>query len=99
MFLTTALFNQVVSEVPGAFGTLRCLLFGGEEVNATMVQHVVAEAPPDHLLHLYGPTENTTFSSCYRVREQSDGAATVPIGKPISNDEIYLLDDHLRRPP
>jgi len=97
LFLTTALFNQMAREAPGAFRPLRHLLFGGEKVDVQCVREVLSEGPPERLLHVYGPTESTTFASYYPVEEVAAEAATVPIGRPISNTEIYVLDE--RRQP
>jgi non-ribosomal peptide synthetase component F len=63
LFLTTALFDQVVKHEPRAFATLRVLLFGGEAVDPRSVREVLRVDPPAELLHVYGPTENTTFST------------------------------------
>ncbi|MCB1033705.1 MAG: AMP-binding protein, partial [Acidobacteria bacterium] len=67
LFLTTALFNQVAREVPEAFAGARELLFGGELVDPAAVRRVLGASPPERLLHVYGPTENTTFSTWYEV--------------------------------
>jgi thioesterase domain-containing protein/acyl carrier protein len=48
-------------------------------------------APPKRLLHVYGPTENTTFSSWYLVKEAPEEGETVPIGRPIANSTFYVL--------
>ena len=63
LFLTTALFNRMAREAPHAFSGLRDLLFGGEAVDPQWVRQVLAHAAPARLLHGYGPTENTTFST------------------------------------
>ena len=95
MFLTTALLNQLARAVPGVFGTVRHLLFGGEAVDPRAVREVLAHGPPERLLHVYGPTETTTFATWYEVRELPETARTVPIGRPISNTRAYVLDEHL----
>ncbi len=41
---------------------------------------------------LYGPTENTTFSTWHLVEAVDDDAATVPIGGPVTNTQAYILD-------
>lgn len=92
LFLTTALFNQVAQEVPAAFRSLRYLLFGGEAVDVRWVRSVLEQGKPKHLLHVYGPTENTTFSCWYEVNALPEDAVTVPIGRPLSNTQVYLLD-------
>ncbi|WP_416212277.1 non-ribosomal peptide synthase/polyketide synthase [Nostoc sp. DedSLP03] len=96
LFLTTALFNQIAQEVPSAFNSLRHLLFGGEAVDPKWVKEVLNNGAPQRLLHVYGPTENTTFSCWYLVRDVPEGATTIPIGEPISNTQIYLLDSQLQ---
>ena len=99
LFLTTALFNQMAREAPGAFGGLRHLLFGGELVDPDCVRRVLQDGPPERLLHVYGPTENTTFSTWYLVREVASDALTVPIGKAVANTQLYVLDDRRQLVP
>ncbi|MBW4664820.1 MAG: amino acid adenylation domain-containing protein [Chroococcus sp. CMT-3BRIN-NPC107] len=97
LFLTTALFNQVAREIPSAFSCLKYLLFGGEVVDVKSVQ-AVFESKPQHLLHVYGPTENTTFTTWYEVENVAQ-VKTIPIGKAIANTQIYLLDNYLNPVP
>jgi surfactin family lipopeptide synthetase C len=93
LFITTALFNQLTLEDPSAFGSVRHLLFGGEAVEPKRVREVLLSGgKPERLLHVYGPTESTTFATWHEVEEVADGAATVPIGLPIANTTTYLLD-------
>ncbi|MBD2498497.1 non-ribosomal peptide synthetase [Nostoc sp. FACHB-280] len=99
LFLTTALFNQLASLVPQAFSSLKYLLFGGEAVDPRWVQKVLEKGAPRYLLHVYGPTENTTFSSWYLVEDLTATATTIPIGRPIANTQIYILDRHLQPVP
>ncbi|MCA2685356.1 MULTISPECIES: non-ribosomal peptide synthase/polyketide synthase [unclassified Microcystis] len=99
LFLTTALFNQLANLVPQAFSNLRCLLFGGEAVEPKWVEEVLEKGAPQRLLHVYGPTENTTFSCWYLVEKVASTATTIPIGKAIANTQIYLLDKNLQPVP
>lgn len=99
LFLTTALFNQTISHIPTAFRSLSYLLFGGERVNVDRVRTVVQQGKPRHLIHVYGPTENTTFSTWYEVHNVPENATTIPIGQAISNSQVYLLDAHLNPVP
>jgi amino acid adenylation domain-containing protein len=94
LFLTTALFNQVVERIPAALGNLHHLLFGGEAVDARQVRELLRKGPPKRLLHVYGPTESTTFASWYLARNVAADATTVPIGRPIANSELYILDSN-----
>jgi amino acid adenylation domain-containing protein len=99
IFMTTALFNQLAREAPGALRGVREVLFGGEAVDPRAVREVLRGGGPERLLHVYGPTENTTFSTWERVREVEAGARTVSIGRPIRNAEAYVLDRRMRLVP
>ncbi|WP_438297330.1 non-ribosomal peptide synthetase [Streptomyces sp. HUAS TT7] len=98
LFLTTAVFNQVVAADPTAFRTLRNLLFGGEASNSARVAQVLAAEPPERLLNVYGPTETTTFATWHLVRE-ADENSSVPIGGPLANTTVYVLDEQLAPVP
>lgn len=99
LFLTTALFNQIARTVPYAFQGLRYLLFGGEAVDPSAVSTVLQRGSPKRLLHVYGPTESTTFTSWYLVEDVAENRPTVPIGRPLSNTQIYVLDTQLQTVP
>ncbi|HEX6293266.1 MAG TPA: amino acid adenylation domain-containing protein, partial [Herpetosiphonaceae bacterium] len=98
-FMTTAWFNQVSSLLPDAFQSLRHLLFGGEACDPQRVREVLQHGAPERLLHVYGPTESTTFASWHLVSAVPADASTVPIGMPIANTQIYLLDRQLQIVP
>ncbi|HEX3129216.1 MAG TPA: amino acid adenylation domain-containing protein [Thermoanaerobaculia bacterium] len=99
LFLTTALFNQISREAPDAFTPMRAVLFGGELVDPASVRAVLRCGPPERLLHVYGPTESTTFASWHLVEAVPDGATTVPIGRPLGNTALLVLDPDLRPVP
>ena len=60
---------------------------------------VLENSPPQRLLHVYGPTESTTFASWHLVQEVPEGVTTIPIGRPLSNTQIYLLDNQMQPVP
>ena len=99
MFVTTALFNQMVATVPDAFSKMRHVLFGGETVDPATVRKLLTGRPPKRLLHVYGPTECTTFATSYLIEELAEDAQTVPIGRPIANTTCYILDRNRRPAP
>ena len=99
LFLTTALFIQMAREVPDAFRGLRDLLFGGEAASPAAVRAVLAAGPPRRLLHVYGPTESTTYASWRPVRTVPAGATTIPIGAPLTNTTLHVLDPYLAPVP
>jgi amino acid adenylation domain-containing protein len=99
LFITTALFNHIAAEQPDAFSELRCVLFGGEACEPNWIAEIIKHGPPEKLLHVYGPTENTTFSTYHSISQVPRNAATMPIGSPISNTTAYVLDKHLNPVP
>jgi amino acid adenylation domain-containing protein len=99
LFLTTALVNQIVGEVPKAFRHIRHLLFGGEAVDPRWIAELLKHGAPERLSHVYGPTESTTFATSYLVESVSQGARTIPIGRPIAQTQLFVLDRYLERTP
>ncbi len=101
LWLTAALFNAVVDERPQALRGLSECLTGGEALSVAHVRRAYAHVPaPFTLINGYGPTENTTFTCCYRIpRELAAEASSIPIGRPIANTQVYVVDERLRPVP
>ena len=93
-WLTTSLFNRFVDEDPFVFSSLKTLLVGGETISPKHVDTARRANPNLTLINCYGPTENTTFSTCFRIDDEHD--APIPIGTPISNSECYILDENMQ---
>ncbi|MEP5262869.1 MAG: non-ribosomal peptide synthetase, partial [Nitratireductor sp.] len=92
LFLTTALFNRLAQIDASLFSSLDTLLFGGEAVDPRWVRAVLKDGPPKRLLHVYGPTECTTYATWHPVHDVAEDAATVPIGGPLANTTAHILD-------
>ncbi|HEY6923334.1 MAG TPA: amino acid adenylation domain-containing protein, partial [Steroidobacteraceae bacterium] len=99
IFQTTALFHQRALSAPDKFTTLKYLLFGGEVCDPRAVRNVLQRGAPRHLLHVYGPTETTTFATSYPVVRVAAEATSLPIGRPIANTRIYILDGQCQPVP
>jgi amino acid adenylation domain-containing protein len=99
LWMTTGLFNLMVDEHLDDLKGLDQLLTGGDVGSVRHFRRVLREAPGCKLIHAYGPTENTTFSSCYPLESVTQLGDTVSIGRPISNTQIYLLDEHYQVVP
>jgi amino acid adenylation domain-containing protein len=91
MWLTAGLFNQHVDSGVDLFGGLRQLLIGGERLSPPHVDRVREKHPQLMVINGYGPTENTTFTTCHRI-ERGD-LADIPIGRPIANTQVLILDE------
>lgn len=97
MFLTTSLFNQLSQRDSRMFGDLQTLLVGGETLSVPQINLVLRDNPGLILMNVYGPTENTTFSTTYRIEGEQSGS--VPIGRPISNSTAYVTDHAMKLLP
>ena len=98
LWLTAGLFNRIVDESPSLLAPVRQLLAGGDALSVPHVKRVLAELPCG-VINGYGPTECTTFSVCFRVPGADAIETTVPIGRPVSNAQAYVLDDALELVP
>ncbi|MGW9571720.1 amino acid adenylation domain-containing protein [Paenibacillus terrae] len=99
LMITTALFNLLVDLAPDCIQSIRKVLFGGERASVDHVRRALAAAGPERLLHMYGPSESTVFATFYPVNEVNDQAVSIPIGKPVSNTAVYILDTFNRPQP
>jgi amino acid adenylation domain-containing protein len=99
LWLTAGLFHLMVEHNLKGLRGVRFLVAGGDILSPRHVRKVVEELPGCQLVNGYGPTENTTFTCCYRVKNGAASGSTVPIGRPIANTQVYVLDKRLRPVP
>lgn len=100
MFLTTQLFHTYIQLAPQLFQSLQYLLVGGEALLPETVERLFNQTKrPRHFLNVYGPTENTTFSTGYVIKKDCDLSKPIPIGSPIRGTQVYVLDDKLSPRP
>jgi amino acid adenylation domain-containing protein len=95
-WFTAGLFRALVDQELEALSGLRQLLAGGDVLSPSHVMRALAALPGCQLINGYGPTENTTFTCCYRIPREGWGGGTVPIGVPIGGTYVRLLDDDMR---
>jgi amino acid adenylation domain-containing protein len=95
LWLTAGLFHLMVEEHPDGLRTLRQLLAGGDVLSPRHVRLFLEHAGNTSLINGYGPTENTTFTCCHTMRTGDPLPEAIPIGKPISNTRVYLLDEQM----
>ncbi|MFH9428131.1 amino acid adenylation domain-containing protein [Streptomyces sp. NPDC017615] len=98
VFMTTALFNVIGETDPGAFTGLRLVCAGGELASPDAMQRIAALAPETRVLHVYGPTETTTFATRHPVTAELP-AGPPPIGRPLDGMRLHVLDASLRPVP
>ena len=99
LWLTAALFHQVVDEDLAAIAGVKKVLAGGDVLSASHVRRLVEAQDGGQLINGYGPTEGTTFSACFPATGPTECDDSVPIGRPISNTQVYVLDAGLQPVP
>lgn len=94
LFITTALFNRISQESPKTFGYLKKLCFGGEAFSPQAIEMALA-SPPESFLHVYGPTECTTFATAHELQASHFmETLSAPIGQPLSNNTSFVINDY-----
>jgi amino acid adenylation domain-containing protein len=97
LWLTAELFRAVADLAPDALAGLREVWTGGDVVSAAAVRRVRSACPQLRVVNGYGPTEATTFATCYPVT--GDTPTNVPIGRPLDDTGVQVLDARLRPVP
>jgi amino acid adenylation domain-containing protein len=99
LWLTAGLFHQMVEENLAGLAGVRQLLAGGDVLSVPHVRRVLEELPGTRLINGYGPTENTTFTCCHPLAGPEELETSVPLGRPIANTRVVVLDRHLAPVP
>ena len=99
LWLTAGVFHLMVEHHVEDLRTVQQLLAGGDVLSPAHVRRALDVLPGTTLINGYGPTENTTFSTCHVMTSSSSVGATVPIGRPIPNSQVYILDPLMQPVP
>ncbi len=99
LWLTAGLFHQMVEEQLDHLKDLRQLLAGGDVLSVPHVQRASEGLKNCSLINGYGPTENTTFTCCHQITTLPPEGKSIPIGRPISNTQVYVLDENMQPVP
>jgi len=94
LWLTSSLFHEMVQRHPSSLQNVRQLLAGGDVLSVSHVKTALRALPGCRLINGYGPTENTTFTCTYEVKDATQLERSVPIGRPIAQTVVYILDRH-----
>ena len=81
-----------------ALGSVKKLLLGGEALPSSLVS-TLRLRPPVKSTTCTGPTETTVWSTAYRIPDATDFGTMIPIGLPLANTRVYVLDPQLRPVP
>jgi amino acid adenylation domain-containing protein len=99
LWLTSGLFQLMIDEHADSLKGLRNLLAGGDVLSPAHVRKALEALPGTRLINGYGPTENTTFTTCHEITVADLDRTSIPIGRPIANTRVFILDELLRPVP
>ncbi|PYQ55777.1 MAG: non-ribosomal peptide synthetase, partial [Acidobacteria bacterium] len=99
LWLTAGLFHQMAGERLEGLRPLRQLLAGGDVLSPAHVRRALEGLPGCTIVNGYGPTENTTFTACFPMRDAAGWDAAVPLGRPIQGTTVHVVDPFLRPVP
>ncbi len=99
LWLTAGLFHQMVEQHIQGLQGVRQLIAGGDVLSVSHVKQALDQIEGCRVINGYGPTENTTFTCCHPMTNSADLGHTVPIGRPIANTTVFILDGQLRPVP
>jgi len=97
LWLTSPLFNHLTELKLNIFRNLKYLLVGGDILSSKHINKVKSLYKNLEIINGYGPTENTTFSTCYNIKEEC--GKNIPIGKPTNNSLAYVVGDDFKIKP
>ncbi len=93
LWMTAGLFQVMAEQHIDGFSGVRQLLVGGDVVSPSHARKVLEHHQGIRLINGYGPTENTTFTCCHSITEADLQHGSIPIGAPIGNTSVYVLDE------
>ena len=93
LHVTASLFVLLADQEPQLFDGLRRFLTGSETVSPRHVERILERCPDLEIVNCWGPTETTTFSVCDVYTRGSMPAGPLPLGRPLANTEVRVLDD------
>jgi amino acid adenylation domain-containing protein len=99
LWLTAGLFSVLAEQRPDCFTGVRQVWTGGDVVSPAAVARLLTACPATTVVNGYGPTETTTFAAHYPVCAAPGDQRTVPIGRPMANTRLYVLDTGLQPLP
>ena len=97
LWLTTSLYNAIISDHSESLAGVKQLIIGGEALSVSHIRKGLVALPNTAFYNGYGPTENTTFSTVYPIpKKLPKGIKRIPIGYPIKGTTCDIFDEQLK---
>lgn len=99
VWLTSGLFQWMVDYHLNDLCEIPQVMTGGDVVSKAHAMKFLAAAEGTMLMNFYGPTESTTFTSYQPIKKGAQFANSIPVGRPIANTQVYVLDRQMQPVP
>lgn len=99
LLFTPVLFNRLCDEDTSLFSKLKNLIVGGDALSVPHIKKVMTANPDLNVVNAYGPTENSVMATAHKITEEDLEGERIPIGKPLMNSKVYILDKGLKLLP
>jgi amino acid adenylation domain-containing protein len=99
MHVSASLLNFLIDEYPQVFEHVGQVMTGGESASVAHLERLLDMRPSIRLVNGYSPVESTIFTVCHQVVPQDTAGSSIPVGKPLRNKQVYVLDERLNPVP
>ena len=97
--VSASLLNFLIDEYPQVFDQVSQVMTGGEAASVSHVGRLLGLRPSLRLVNGYSPVESTIFTVCHQVVPADTAGHSIPVGKPLRNKQVYVLDERLNPVP
>lgn len=95
LFVPGPVAGELLAEHPAAFAEARRLIVGGDPLPAAGLLRLLADRPGLRVVRGYAPADSMVFAACHLLTEADARRRSVPVGRPIANRRVYVLDERL----
>lgn len=99
LWLSSGLFAVVMDDYPEILATVSQVMTGGDAPSVAHLLLAQRQFPDLRLVHCYGPVEGMIFSTSHQLQPADQHRSVVPVGAPLANSSVYVLDAGLRPVP
>jgi amino acid adenylation domain-containing protein len=99
LHVSASLFNFLLDEYPRTFANVRQVFTGGEPASVPHMDKALRLFPAMRIVNGYSPVESTIFTCCHLVSPADVAGPSIPVGRPVRNKRVYVLDERLSPVP
>jgi amino acid adenylation domain-containing protein len=99
MHVSASLLNFLIDEYPQVFDRVTQVMTGGEAASVSHLERLLDRRPSMRVVNGYSPVESMIFTVSHQVVAQDTAGSSIPVGRPLRNKQVYVLDERLNPVP